>query len=166
VPILREGELDIISHSAEQTRRLGVRLGTLLQRGDVICLSGEMGAGKTAFAVGIGMGWGAIPPLTSPTYNLVHQHRRERDQQILYHLDCYRLRNEAEAETVDLDVIFSGRGPVLIEWPERISGALPKERLWIELRVIEPTRRNFIAEAVGRRYEMLLDEFRGVSFGV
>lgn len=166
MPILREGELDIISHSAEQTRRLGTRLGALLERGDVVCLSGDMGAGKTAFAVGIGAGWGAIPPLTSPTYNLVHQHRRERDKQTLFHLDCYRLRDEAEAETVDLDVVFAGKGPVLIEWPERIVGALPKERLWIELRVIEQTRRNFVAEAVGRRYEALLEKFRGVSFGV
>ena len=166
MPILREGELDIISHSAEQTRRLGVRLGTLLQAGDVICLSGDLGAGKTAFAAGIGAGWGAKTPITSPTFNLVHEHEREADSQRLFHLDCYRLHGAREADTVGLDDILSGRGPVIVEWPEHIESVLPRERLWIELRVIEPTRRNFIFEAIGKRYETLLDHFRNASFGV
>lgn len=166
VPILREGELDIISHSAEQTRRLGVRLGTLLQAGDIICLAGDLGAGKTAFASGIGEGWGATQPLTSPTFNLVHEHERERDAQILFHLDCYRLHSPASAETIGIDDILDGRGPVIIEWPEHIDAVLPPERLWIELRIIEPTRRNFIFEASGKRYETLLEHFRDASFGV
>lgn len=166
MPILRDGELDLISHSAEQTWRLGTRLGGLLQAGDVVCLAGDLGAGKTAFSVGVGEGWGATTPLTSPTYNLVHEHTREQDEQILFHLDCYRLHSPAAAETIGLDDILSGRGPVLVEWPEHIEPYLPRERLWIELRIIEPTRRNFVFEAVGKRYETLLQEFRDASFGV
>ncbi len=166
VPILREGELDIISHSAEQTRRLGVRLGTLLEAGDIICLSGDLGAGKTAFAAGIGAGWGANMALTSPTFNLVHEHERERDGQHLYHLDCYRLSSVADADSIGIEEILSGRGPVVVEWPEHIDAALPRERLWIELRIIEPTRRNFVFEASGKHYESLLDKFRDTSFGV
>jgi tRNA threonylcarbamoyladenosine biosynthesis protein TsaE len=163
---LREGELDIISHSAEQTRRLGVRLGTLLQAGDILCLAGDLGAGKTAFASGIGEGWGVKTPLTSPTFNLVHEHEREADSQILYHLDCYRLHDPAAADTIGIDDILSGRGPVIVEWPENIEAILPRERLWIDLRIIEPTRRNFIFEANGKRYETLLEQFRSSSFGV
>ncbi len=166
VPILREGELDIISHSAEQTRRLGVRLGSLLQAGDVICLAGDLGAGKTAFAIGVGEGWGAKTAITSPTFNLVHEHTRNMDDQILFHLDCYRLQGIEDANTIGIEDIFSGRGAVLIEWPEHIESALPEERLWIELRIIEPTRRNFLFDATGSRYETLLDKFRGASFGV
>jgi tRNA threonylcarbamoyladenosine biosynthesis protein TsaE len=166
VPILRDGELDIFSHSAEQTRRLGVRLGTLLQAGDVICLAGDLGAGKTAFAAGIGVGWGAESALTSPTYNLVHEHRRARDAQRLWHLDCYRLNGVEDADSIGLDDIFGGRGAVIIEWPEHIEALLPHERLWIELRVIEQTRRNFVFEAVGARHQTLLEQFRGASFGV
>ncbi len=166
MPILREGELDIISHSAEQTRRLGVRLGTLLQASDVICLSGDLGAGKTAFATGVGVGWGVKTPITSPTFTFVHEHERGEDKQILFHLDCYRLHGAANAETIGIDSILSGRGPVIIEWPEHIESVLPTERLWIELRVIEPTRRNFLFEAIGKRYETLLDQFRDASFGV
>jgi tRNA threonylcarbamoyladenosine biosynthesis protein TsaE len=164
MPILREGELDIISHSAEQTRRLGVRLGMLLARGDVICLSGDMGAGKTVFAAGIGAGWGAQPPLTSPTFNLAHPHTRAQDTSTLYHLDCYRLRDAADAETIGLDDMLNGEHILVLEWPERIESVLPEACLWIELRVLEPTRRNFVFEATGARYEALLKQFQGSSF--
>jgi len=166
VPILKEGQLDIISHGPDQTRRLGMRLGTLLEAGDVVCLSGDMGAGKTVFSAGIGAGWGAKTPITSPTFNLVHEHQRERDSQILYHLDCYRLQSAADAEMIGLDEILSGRGPVIFEWPEQIVSALPKERLWVELRVNEGSRRNFLFEGTGARYETLVNQFRQLAFGV
>lgn len=166
MPILRDGELDIISHSVEQTRRLGTRLGSLLRAGDIICLSGDMGAGKTAFAAGVGKGWGAKTPLTSPTFNLIHEHIREKDSQRLFHLDCYRLENVLDAENIGLDDVLNGRGPVIFEWPEHIESILPKERLWVELRILEPTRRNFIFNAVGKRYEELVKQFRESTFGV
>lgn len=166
VPILKAGQLDIISHNAEQTRRLGMRLGKLLRAGDLVCLSGDMGAGKTAFSAGIGVGWGAEEPLTSPTFNLVHEHRRTADQQRLYHLDCYRLTGPADADSIGLDDVLSGRGPVILEWPENIEAVLPKERLWIELRVLEPQRRNFLFEAHGQRYQALIDQFRTSTYGV
>lgn len=166
MPILKEGELDIISHSVEQTHRLGLRLGTLLQAGDVICLSGDMGAGKTVFSAGIGKGWGALDPVTSPTFNLVHEHRRDKDKQRLYHLDCYRLSGPDDVDSIGLDDILSGRGPVILEWPERIEEALPRNRLWIELRVLEHTRRNFIMEATGERYQQLITRFREITYGI
>jgi len=165
VPIIKEGELDIISHSAEQTQRFGVRLGALLQPGDVICLSGDMGAGKTVFATGIGKGWGAKHALTSPTFNLVHEHTRDADKVRLYHLDCYRLTTAAEADTIGLDDMLDSAGILVFEWPEHIEAALPKKRLWIEIRVIEPTRRNFMFEAHGKRYETLVAEFRRQILG-
>jgi tRNA threonylcarbamoyladenosine biosynthesis protein TsaE len=165
VPILREGELDIISVSAEQTARLGQRLGALLLAGDVICLSGDMGAGKTVFSAGIGKGWGALDSVASPTFNLVHQHRRSQDRQLLYHLDCYRLRGTEDLDSIGFDDLIDTRGILVIEWAERIVAALPHEHLWIHLRVIEETRRNFIFEAVGKRYETLVEQFRAQAFG-
>ncbi|GAB4527207.1 MAG: tRNA (adenosine(37)-N6)-threonylcarbamoyltransferase complex ATPase subunit type 1 TsaE [Anaerolineae bacterium] len=164
--ILKEGELDIISHSAEQTQRLGMRLGTLLEPGDVICLAGDMGAGKTVFTGGIGKGWGAKLPVTSPTFSLVHEHSREKDNSKLYHLDCYRLNGAGDTDSIGLDDILDGRWTVVLEWPEHIEDVLPKQRLWIELAVIEPTRRNLIIEATGKRYEDLLKKFRELTFGV
>jgi tRNA threonylcarbamoyladenosine biosynthesis protein TsaE len=166
VPIIRENELDIISYSAEQTHRLGARLGALLEAGDVLCLSGDMGAGKTMFASGIGKGWGAVPTLTSPTYNLVHIHKRPKDKLKLYHLDCYRLSGVMDSDSIGLDDILSGAGVVILEWPEQIETVLPKERLWVTLRVVEQTRRNLIFDGIGTRYEALLSKFRGAAFGV
>lgn len=164
--ILKQDELDIISHSAEQTQRLGARLGKLLQPGDVICLSGDMGAGKTVFAGGIGKGWGALLPLTSPTFSLVHEHRRKQDTQRLYHLDCYRLHGPDETDTIGLDDIFDSKGVLIFEWPERIETILPPERLWIDLRVIDTNRRNFIFEGSGERAKALIASFRELAFGI
>jgi tRNA threonylcarbamoyladenosine biosynthesis protein TsaE len=166
VPILRDGELDIISNSAEQTQRLGVALGSLLQAGDVVCLSGDMGAGKTVFSAGIGQGWGAIHPLTSPTFNLVHEHRRETDALRLYHLDCYRLNGVEDVESIGLDDILNGRSVVIMEWPERILGVLPQRRLWVQLRILEASRRNLIFEGEGDRYRQLIERFRQITYGV
>lgn len=166
VAILNADELDIISHSAEQTMRLGSRLGALLQAGDVVCLSGDMGAGKTVFTAGIGQGWGARNPITSPTYNLIHQHERARDDLKLYHLDCYRLRDANDAETIGLDDILEGAGVIVFEWPERIADALPKSRLWVELRVTDLTRRNLIFSGQGARYKDLVVALREKAYGV
>lgn len=165
MPILKEGELDIISYSSDQTLRLGMRLGALLQPGDIVCLSGDLGAGKTVFASGIGQGWGAMTPLTSPTFNLVHIHTRRQDSQRLYHLDCYRLHGPDDVDSIGFDDILAGNGPVLIEWPENILAALPKTRLWVELNVTEQTRRSLILEASGARPEQILTAFRGSVVG-
>ncbi|MCC6614527.1 MAG: tRNA (adenosine(37)-N6)-threonylcarbamoyltransferase complex ATPase subunit type 1 TsaE [Anaerolineae bacterium] len=165
MPIIREGQLDIISRSAEQTMRLGARLGTLLESGDVICLSGDMGAGKTVFAGGIGKGWGAVPGLTSPTFSLVHVHRRSQDKLKLYHLDCYRLSNVLDAETVGLDDVLSGASVAIFEWPEHIEEALPQERLWIEFRILDNSQRNIVFDGVGARYKSLIETYRVQAFG-
>jgi tRNA threonylcarbamoyladenosine biosynthesis protein TsaE len=167
VAILNANELDIISHSAEQTRRLGIRLGTLLKPGDVVCLSGDMGAGKTVFTTGIGQGWRAQETITSPTYNLVHQHTHATDNVNLYHLDCYRLHGADDADSIGLDdILDDDNGIVIFEWPERIQEALPPNRLWVELKVIEPTRRNIIFSGEGQRYTDLINEFRETAYGI
>jgi tRNA threonylcarbamoyladenosine biosynthesis protein TsaE len=125
--------LTIISQSSEDTRRRGYQLGQCLAAGDVICLSGDLGAGKTTLAAGIGQGWGSQLPLTSPTFVIVHQHQRHQDRQILYHLDAYRLQGSADADSIGLDDIFDGQAVVLIEWAERIQTDLPPDYLWISL---------------------------------
>jgi tRNA threonylcarbamoyladenosine biosynthesis protein TsaE len=165
VTIIRDDQLDIISYNPQQTARMGARLGALLEVGDVICLSGDMGAGKTIFASGIGKGWGAEPPLTSPTYNLVHVHRRKKDSTKLYHLDCYRLSDVLEAETIGLDDILNGATISVFEWPEHIKSALPEERLWVDIRIVETTRRSIVLEGSGKRYEDLIVQFRAAALG-
>ena len=163
MPILRQRELDIISSHPQQTERLGAALGKLLRAGDRICLSGDIGAGKTVFSRGIGQGWGAAVPLTSPSYNLAHEHQRAADDQRLCHLDFYRI-SAAEAQSMGLDDILDSQAVAVFEWPERIQDILPPRHLWIDIKVIETSRRNFVFEAHGRRYETLIDEYQRLIF--
>lgn len=166
MPILDEHKLDVMSHSAAQTHRLGVRLGELLRSGDLICLSGELGTGKTTFIAGVGRGWGVTQPLTSPTFILVNEYPRPGDRLKLYHVDCYRVQDAREALDFGLTEILDAPGVVLIEWAERIQSVLPPQRLWITLRHVAETKRGLLFEASGARYERLLAEFRRRAFGV
>lgn len=160
MPILKEGELDFISTSAEQTQRLGARLGALLQPGDVVCLSGEMGAGKTVFASGVGAGWGAREPMASPTYTIVHEHRRDTNADRLAHLDCYRLDSADDIESIGFDDLLEGGAALLIEWPEKIEGALPAERLWVRLRTVSEVHRSVHFTPIGERYVQMVEQYR------
>ncbi|HZD10969.1 MAG TPA: tRNA (adenosine(37)-N6)-threonylcarbamoyltransferase complex ATPase subunit type 1 TsaE [Candidatus Binatia bacterium] len=164
--ILDEKTVDFISTSVEQTERLGVRLGQLLEPQDLICLSGGLGAGKTAMARGIGRGWGTSLRVTSPTFTLVNQYPRLNDRCILYHVDCYRLSEEGDIVTAGLEDVLSGNGAVMIEWPERIEAWLPQDRLWIELRHLNDTRRGMRITASGDRSSALLKGFKRSAFGV
>jgi tRNA threonylcarbamoyladenosine biosynthesis protein TsaE len=164
--ILDEKTLDFISSSYEQTVRLGVRLGELLELHDVICLSGDLGTGKTAIAQGISRGWGASHRVTSPSFTLVNEYPRLKDGQILYHVDCYRLESADEVVTVGLEDILDETGAIMIEWPERIESLLPEERLLVELRYISETRRGLRFKAIGDGPAELLKKFRQSAFGV
>lgn len=164
MPILDERSLDFISHAPEQTVRLGVRLGERLAPGDVLCLSGDLGSGKTTFASGLGRGWGALEPVTSPTFVLVNEYRRA-DGQRLWHLDGYRLRSGAEALAFGFADLLDAGGVMMIEWPEHILEALPAERLNLALRWVDAEKRGFRMDAIGARYEILLHQFRQSAFG-
>ncbi len=149
------------STSAEQTASFGARLGRLLVAGDVICLSGPLGAGKTALAAGIAKGWGALEPANSPTFVFVHEHHREGDAMRLYHVDCYRLTSEDDALSVGIEDILDGQAVAVVEWPERIASFLPSECLWITLEMLDDeTARHLTLHAAGARYLRLMDELR------
>src|SRR5512140_527363 len=96
--------VDFLSRSPEQTRRIGQRLGAVLQPGDVICLQGDLGAGKTTFVQGIAQGWGSRDAVSSPTFILVNVYRRE-DKAQLFHMDAYRLDSALEAEELYLETM-------------------------------------------------------------
>jgi tRNA threonylcarbamoyladenosine biosynthesis protein TsaE len=165
-PTLNEHSLDFISHSQAQTRRLGARLGELLRDGDVICLAGELGAGKTCLAQGIGQGLGVEGPITSPSFTLINEYRPAQARLPFYHIDLYRLGEAKETLTLGLEEYFYGEGACVVEWADRVSEALPAEHLWIELRYIDETKRGLLMKAVGRRYEELLQEFKRRAFGI
>lgn len=164
MPILDEHSLDFVSKSPEQTRRIGMRLGTLLGAGDLVCLQGELGAGKTTLVQGMAQGWGALDSVSSPTFVLVNVYRRADDMQF-FHMDAYRIDSAAEGEELDLLTMLE-EGPLLIEWAERIQKILPREHLWITLEHVSDEHRQLRFQARGKRYDTLVAELRQSMFGV
>jgi len=163
MPILNPHSLEIISRSADQTRRVGMRLGSMLQRGDLVGLIGDLGAGKTTLVQGIAAGWGSLDPVSSPTFVLVNVYRRP-DGVRLFHLDAYRLNGAEEAADLDIEAMLE-QGPLLVEWAERVQAALPAEGLWARLTYVDDIQRDMVFSAHGPYYEMLLDKFRKLIYG-
>ena len=163
MPVLDLHTMDFFSRSPEQTRRIGMRLGGALRAGDVICLQGNLGAGKTAFVQGIAQGWGSQDSVSSPTFIIVNVYRRG-DEARLFHMDAYRLDSTSEAEELDLDAMMA-QGPLLIEWPERMDGLIPPERLWVQLEHIREEEREMKFRATGSRYDDLLEIVRHAAYG-
>jgi tRNA threonylcarbamoyladenosine biosynthesis protein TsaE len=163
MPIIAPNSLEIISRSPEQTKRLGMRIGALLQTGDIICLSGELGSGKTTLAQGMAAGWGSHDQVTSPTFVLVNVYRRA-DQRCLYHLDAYRLEDAAEAGDLDLETLYES-GPLMVEWAERIEGALPGECLWVQLSYMDEKQRDLTITARGDHFQELISNLRKQVYG-
>ena len=140
-----------------------MRLGSELKTGDVICLQGNLGAGKTTFVQGLAQGWGSIDAVSSPTFIIVNEYRRATGG-LIFHLDAYRLESTPEAEELDLDAMLS-EGVVIIEWPEKLNGLIPNDRLWITLEHIQEEQRQMSFKAHGKRYDDLLDGIRQSMFG-
>jgi tRNA threonylcarbamoyladenosine biosynthesis protein TsaE len=166
MPILDSTMVEFLSGSPAQTARIGERLGKRLAGGEVICLEGQLGAGKTCFAQGLGRGWGAAVDLTSPTFTLIHEVRRAADRQRLYHVDLYRIESAREAWLLGLSDLMDSTAVVLIEWPERAPALLPPERLWITLALVDDTRRRLTFTPSGARYEALLAALKRDAFGI
>jgi len=164
MPILDHNSIEYISQTPEQTRRAGMRLGSLLKPGDVICLIGELGAGKTTMVQGIGSGWGSLDQVNSPTFVLVNVYRH-LDGGRLFHLDAYRLNNTAEALELDIDTMIDS-GPLVVEWADRIQQALPEKHLSINFQWIDAEQRDMMIKAHGQRYQKLLNDFRRQVYGV
>jgi tRNA threonylcarbamoyladenosine biosynthesis protein TsaE len=140
-----------------------MRLGALLQKGDLICLQGNLGAGKTTLVQGVAQGWGTLDAVSSPTFVLVNVYRRPDSSQ-LFHFDAYRVDSLAEAEELDMDNLLS-QGALVIEWSERVEPVLPAERLWAWLDYESEEHRAMRFSACGTRYETLLDHLRQNIYG-
>lgn len=128
------------SHSAEETIGFGTCLAAALQRGDVLALSGELGAGKTALVKGIARGLGIAQDVTSPTFTLIHEYAGGRLP--LFHIDLYRLSSIGQAVAIGIEDYFDGAGVTVIEWPETIEQLLPEHTTRIRIESLgESTRR-------------------------
>lgn len=122
-----------------ETRAFARRLGEQSGPGDVICLSGELGAGKTHFVKGFAEAFDLSPDLVvSPTFTIVHEYPGSVP---IYHFDCYRLESVEDALEIGAEEYFYGDGVCIIEWPERITELLPAGHLWISIEITGPESR-------------------------
>lgn len=116
--------INIETHSFEETVAIGKKLGSILKPGDVICLSGELGTGKTALTNGIAKEMGIMSYITSPTFTLVNEYQGKYP---LYHFDVYRIADVDEMFDIGFEEYLNGNGITIIEWGELISDILPDE---------------------------------------
>lgn len=123
--------LAVTSRSVEDTRLIGACLAPALLPGDVISLSGDLGAGKTAFVQGIAAACGVEDRVTSPTFTIVHEYQGRYP---LIHVDVYRLDSFQEVLDLGFEEFLDPNSIVVVEWGEAISPLLPRRHLEVELR--------------------------------
>ncbi|MDY6324059.1 MAG: tRNA (adenosine(37)-N6)-threonylcarbamoyltransferase complex ATPase subunit type 1 TsaE [Catonella sp.] len=117
--------------SSSETFALGKRFGEEATAGEIICLSGDLGVGKTVFTQGLAKGLGIEEPVTSPTFTIVEQHTEGRLP--LYHFDVYRIGDVSEMDEIGYEDCFFGDGICLIEWAELVEEIIPEGSTWIKI---------------------------------
>lgn len=132
------------SYCAEDTENLGFILGQEAKKGDIFCLSGDLGAGKTVFAKGFAKGIGYNDNVTSPTFTLMNEYIGGRLP--IYHFDLYRLEGgESDMESIGYEDYFYGKGVSLIEWAEIAGDIIPVDAIWIKIDAAEETEHRQIS---------------------
>ncbi len=147
-------------NNLEETEKFGLFLGENLRPGDVVCLNGDLGAGKTTLTKSIAKGLGIDDYVTSPTFTIVNEYYGKTD---LYHIDTYRLDDMVDVDYLGFDEYFYSDGVTIVEWAEKIRDALPEEYMEINIKSHDD-KRDLDINYVGNRFDELkekLDE----SFG-
>lgn len=128
--------MEACTRGPEETHALARRVADLLEPGDVVVLAGDLGAGKTVFAQGIGVGLGVDEHVTSPTFTIVREHGGGRLP--LLHVDVYRLDQVQEVLDLGLDELLDGDAVMLVEWGDAVAAWLPPSRLEVRLDRLPP----------------------------
>ncbi|THB77052.1 MAG: tRNA (adenosine(37)-N6)-threonylcarbamoyltransferase complex ATPase subunit type 1 TsaE [Desulfobulbaceae bacterium] len=134
--------ISVTCTSLEDSNRLGFLIGEQLQTGDIICLSGPLGVGKTTIAKAIARGAGILEEeyVTSPTYTIVNEYQGRKT---LYHMDLYRLDSDLDVLELGLDEYFYYSGITMIEWFERAEKVIPDHRIILKIEMVGAQQRRF-----------------------
>jgi len=136
--VIKNRGLVRITKSEEETREIGRMIGKNLLPGDIICLIGELGSGKTTITQGIAQGLGVRVSVTSASFKLINEYKGRIP---VYHFDLFRLDKLSEIEELGYREYFYDQGVTIIEWAEKIRPLWPEERIEIELKIISENNR-------------------------
>ena len=128
---MEQGQKRLISHGPGETFALGVQMGKEAVPGQIFCLEGDLGVGKTVFTQGFARGLGIEQTVNSPTFTILQIY--EEGRLPLYHFDVYRIGDIEEMEEIGYEDCFFGEGVCLIEWPSLIREILPEDAVWIRI---------------------------------
>lgn len=145
IDILNQRELEILAE----------KLGQLVHSGDVICMTGDLGAGKTTFTQAFARGLGVEDYVTSPTFTLVQEYYGRIP---LYHFDVYRITHVSEMYDIGYEEYFYGDGVCVIEWASLVEEVLPKDRLCIDITVTGEETRKLCLSFTNVNYEQMIEE--------
>ncbi len=143
--------------SPEETRQLAALLAQYLPAGAVICLAGDLGAGKTLFIKALAAALGVEEEVTSPTFTLVNVYQ---GHQVIYHFDLYRLAMVEQLVDIGFEEYVNSDGICLIEWPDEFRAAMPEQYLWIEISIAGENLRNWRFLPQGIEYEVISEELK------
>lgn len=144
----RYDKIELVTHSDEETKKAGEELTDILENGDLIVLTGPLGAGKTTFIKGIARGLGiGENDIRSPSFTLVNEYQGRFS---LFHIDLYRLDDISELAGIGWDEYLTREGIVVVEWGEKAAGLLPRNYIRIGIEIVSETVRELNVAFLGR----------------
>lgn len=148
------------SKSENDTKKLAIKMASMLKKGDLIVLCGELGSGKTKFTEGFLTYFGLENEISSPTFTIVNEYKK--DDINIYHFDVYRLEDSSEFYAIGGDEYFEN-GICLIEWGELIEDALPNEYIKIDFSRNDSNENKRILniQSIGNKYDNIIDSLKG-----
>lgn len=147
--------MELILNSVEETLNIGKQLGSLCNKGDIICLVGDLGTGKTHISKGFAEGLNITDHVTSPTFTIVNEYDGRLK---FYHFDVYRVDDPDEIAAIGFDEYIFGDGVSVIEWANYIEELIPKESLWIKVEKssnVNLNERKLTFEYTDKRYDYI-----------
>ncbi len=153
---------EVVSKSPDDTAAIGEKIGKIISTGTVICLYGDLGAGKTFFVKNLAKGLGINEEVTSPTFNIMNVYDGKLP---LYHFDLYRLEQEQELDDIGFfDYVEEPDGIVVIEWADKFGECLPDDYISLTIEHMEesPQERKLIFDVRGSVYTKLFQEVEGL----
>jgi tRNA threonylcarbamoyladenosine biosynthesis protein TsaE len=153
----KRSEMKIKVNNLQDTEKVGKIISRCLEKGTVLCLDGDLGAGKTAITQFIAKEFGIKEYITSPTFNIIKEYEGRLP---FYHMDVYRIESEDDMYDLGYDEYIYSEGVTVIEWSENIKGILPDERIDIKIDRIDDNKRIMTIEGSGVVYEKITEELK------